>query len=281
MQVKTVNITSSIDIGNTKSPLLIAGPCVMEPDINMLYQVGLEIKKICYELNIPYVFKTSYDKANRSSINSYRGPGLKKALPILRELKKELDVPLLLDIHSPKEADLVADIADIIQIPAFLCRQTDLIIAASQTKKVINIKKGQFLSPEDMKNIVEKIEKYDNNKILLTERGVSFGYHNLIVDMRSFRIMQQTGYPVIIDATHSVQLPGTLNGSTGGKREFVPIIAKASIAAGANGIFMEVHPEPPKALCDAQNQFYLKDLKPLLKDILNIYRVVNKNVKAC
>jgi len=257
--------------------IFIGGPCVIEHDNNMLFEVCKELKRISKKLDFDFYFKSSFDKANRSSITSYRGPGLEKSIPILESIKKKLDVRILVDVHNEFQPEKLTDIVDIIQIPAFLCRQTDLLVSAGKTGKTINIKKGQFVSPEDMLFAVKKIESTGNNNIMITERGSSFGYHNLVVDMRSFPIMKKFGYPVIFDSTHSVQLPGGKNGVTGGQREFIPSLAKAAIAAGADGIFMEIHPDPECALCDSTNQFYLSKAEELLTKLSEIYMVVNND----
>jgi len=256
-----------IKIGGKNRMVLIAGPCVIENE-KMVFELAGEIKKITARLGVPFIFKASYDKANRTSIKSFRGPGLKKGLEILSRVKKKYRVPLLIDVHCTKDVFSVSRVADIIQIPAFLCRQTDLLLAAARTKKVVNIKKGQFLSPYDMKNVVEKVESAGNNNILLTERGTFFGYNNLVVDMRSIIVMKALGYPVVFDATHSVQLPGGLGHQTGGQREFIVPLAKAAIAVGASALFTEVHPEPKKALSDGPNSIKLSKLKNLLYEVL-------------
>ncbi len=275
--------TRQINIGNLKvggdNPLfLIAGPCVIENE-KLARTTAEEVKKICDRLNIPFIFKSSYDKANRSALKSFRGPGLKKGLAILKKVKETINVPVLCDVHSQKEIKEVAGIVDIIQIPAFLCRQTDLILEASKTGKPINVKKGQFLAPWDVKNIIQKIESVGNRNILLTERGTSFGYNNLVVDMKSLPIMRKFGYPVIFDATHSVQLPGGLGTSSGGLREFIPYLARASVACGCDGVFLEVHPKPEKALCDGANSFPLKELSALLEELKKIDAIVRKHKK--
>lgn len=265
--------TGNIEIGG-KSPLvLISGPCVIE-DYETTFRIAAFLKNITDELDIPLIFKASYDKANRTSINSFRGPGLLKGLKILERIKAELDIKILSDVHSTNEIDTAAQILDIIQIPAFLCRQTDFIVKVAATRKTINIKKGQFLAPWDISNIVEKVTSTGNNRILLTERGTMFGYNNLIVDFRGIKIMQNTGWPVIFDATHSVQLPGGDGSSSGGQREFAPILAKAAVAAGADGIFMEVHPEPEKALCDGPNSLKLENLHKLLSKLKAIRSLI-------
>lgn len=252
---------------------LIAGPCVIESYERTL-MIGREIKKICERLGVQYIFKASYDKANRSSIKSFRGPGLEKGLEILAAIKKELQVPVLSDVHDVSQLEPASKVLDWLQIPAFLCRQTDLVYNAAKTGKAVNVKKGQFMAPEDMKNVLGKMEAAGNPNLSLTERGVSFGYHNLVVDMRSFPIMRQFGYPVIFDATHSVQLPGGMGTSTGGQREFIPYLARAAAAAGVDGFFMEVHDNPPEGLSDSTNMLYLSSLEDLLKDLIAIDNVV-------
>ena len=252
---------------------LIAGPCVIESYERTL-MIGREIKKICERLGVQYIFKASYDKANRSSIKSFRGPGLEKGLEILAAIKKELQVPVLSDVHDVSQLEPASKVLDWLQIPAFLCRQTDLVYNATKTGKAVNVKKGQFMAPEDMKNVLGKMEAAGNPNLSLTERGVSFGYHNLVVDMRSFPIMRQLGYPVIFDATHSVQLPGGMGTSTGGQREFIPYLARAAAAAGVDGFFMEVHDNPPEGLSDSTNMLYLSSLEDLLKDLIAIDNVV-------
>lgn len=252
---------------------LIAGPCVIE-GYDRTLMIGQEIKKICEKLNIPYIFKASFDKANRSSYHSFRGPGLEEGLEILVAIKKELQVPVLSDVHDVSQLDAAAKVLDMMQIPAFLCRQTDLVYGAAKTGKPVNVKKGQFMAPEDMKNVIEKMEEAGNPNLAVTERGASFGYHNLVVDMRSFPIMRQFGYPVIFDATHSVQLPGGMGTSTGGQREFIPYLARAAAASGVDGFFMEVHDNPPEALSDATNMLYLSSLEALLTDLIAINDIV-------
>jgi len=262
----------NIKIGKGCQLIFISGPCVLE-NYSISYEIAKFLKKITKQLNIPFIFKASYDKANRTSINSYRGPGVKKGFEILKALKKELNISILSDIHRISEIEYVSEILDIIQIPAFLCRQTDLIIEAAKTGKIINIKKGQFLSPWDMKNVIEKANSVKNKKIIITERGTMFGYNNLVVDFRGIKIIQDTtGFPVIFDATHSVQLPGGAGTSSAGQREFAPILAKAAVASGADGIFAEVYKEPDKALCDGPNSLYLDSVPDILKDIISIPR---------
>jgi len=253
---------NNFKIGENKLTIL-AGPCAIESK-DILFQTAEYLKKLTNELDINFVFKSSYDKANRSSINSYRGLGIEKGLELLAEVKKEFNLPIVTDIHNPDEAEIAAEVADIIQIPAFLCRQTDLLVAAAKTNKIINIKKGQFLAPQQMKSIANKVKESGNNKITITDRGVTFGYNNLVSDMRAIPIIQEMGYPVIFDATHSVQLPGGCGESSSGERKFVPILAKSAVAAGANGLFFEVHPNPDKALCDDQTWLIFHKLKKFL-----------------
>lgn len=254
-----------------KKPLLIAGPCVIETmDITM--ETARILKDTAENTGFSFLFKASFDKANRTSISSYRGPGMDKGLSILESVKKKLGVPVISDIHETYQAKIAAQVLDCIQIPAFLCRQTDLLVAAGETGKTVNIKKGQHMAPWDMKHVVNKFVETGNNQILLTERGSCFGYNNLVVDMRSLKIMQDLGFPVIFDATHSVQLPGAGDGCSSGQREYVPILAKAAAAAGADGIFMEVHPDPDKALCDGPNSLHIDDVEKLLRELSAIIR---------
>lgn len=255
---------------------LMAGPCVIE-DPDRTLAIGKRAKEICQKVGIPYIFKASFDKANRSSISSYRGPGLKEGLRILADIKKELQVPVVSDIHSIEQVEPAAEVLDVLQIPAFLCRQTDLVVGAAKTGKCINIKKGQFLAPKDMANVVGKVEEVGNPNLMLTERGASFGYNNLVVDMRSFPIMRSFGYPVVFDATHSVQLPGGAGTTSGGQREFVPYLARAAAAAGVDGFFMEVHDNPAEALSDGPNMVRLDELEALLRDLVAINNLVKKH----
>ena len=266
---------NGIRIGNGNPLLLIAGPCVIESERES-YNTAKRLKEITAELNIPLIFKSSYDKANRTSIDSPRGPGLKKGLKILKKIKDKLNLPILSDVHSKDEIKEAANVLDVIQIPAFLCRQTDFVIAVAKTKRPVNVKKGQFLSPWDTKNIIKKIESTGNKNILITERGFSFGYNNLVADMRSIPIMRQFGYPVVFDATHSVQLPGGAGTSSGGQREFVAHLARAAAAVGCDGIFMEVHPSPDKALCDGPNMINLDNLFLILKQLKEIDNLVRR-----
>ena len=268
---------NTITIGNVKyesgSFPLIAGPCVIESRDHIL-MMAEQIQKITSTMNIPLIFKSSFDKANRSAIDSFRGPdNLDTGLSILNDVKTELGIPVLTDVHLPDQCKVVAEVSDVLQIPAFLCRQTDLLIAAGKTGKVINIKKGQFLAPGKMKHVAEKVESTGNKNILLTERGTSFGY-SLVSDMTSIPVMQNVGYPVIFDATHSAQLPGDQN-VTGGQRNMIPTLAKAAVAAGCNGIFMEVHNDPSNAKSDASTQWPLDNLEDLLGTLLKIYEAVH------
>lgn len=264
---------TKVTFGNGSPFALIAGPCVIEGEAITLRHAE-KISKIARDLKIPYVFKASYDKANRSSADSFRGPGLREGLRILRKVKEEIGVPVLSDVHEVEQVEDAAEVLDILQIPAFLCRQTDLIVAAAKTGKVVNVKKGQFLAPWDMKNVVKKIKAAGNEKIILTERGISFGYNNLVSDFRSVPVMREFGYPVVFDVTHSVQLPGGLGNASGGQREFIPTLAKCAIVSGADGLFFEVHENPDKALSDGPNAVPLKNLKELLKLLKDLKEVV-------
>ncbi|MBI4778365.1 3-deoxy-8-phosphooctulonate synthase [Candidatus Desantisbacteria bacterium] len=278
MREKTKEIKiGQITIGGNNPMFLIAGPCVIESE-DMCFETAKRLLGITNSLSIPFVFKASYDKANRMSVASYRGPGIKEGLRILSRLKKELNIHLLTDVHSVDEVDAAAEVVDIIQIPALLCRQTDLILKAASTSRVINLKKGQFMAPWDMINLIEKVVATGNENLILTERGTTFGYNNLVVDFRSIPTMQSTGYPVILDATHSVQLPGGAGNCSSGQAEFVPYIAKAGAACGCNGLFMEVHPCPEKALCDGANSFRLSELAELLKIIKGIDELIRKKI---
>lgn len=263
---------------NDDSPLFfIAGPCVIEDEV-MVLEVASELKRISEEYNVLVIFKASYDKANRTSVTSYRGPGLEKGLKVLEKVKVDTGLPILSDIHTPEETNKVKELLDVLQIPAFLCRQTDLLLSAALTQKAVNVKKGQFLSPWDMKNAVEKIESTGNKNIMLTERGTMFGYNNLIVDMRSIPVMKAFGYPVVFDATHSVQLPGGAGNASGGQREYIITLSKAAVAAGCNGVFMEVHPDPGKALSDGATQLALKDVGMFIKELSKLGNFVREGV---
>lgn len=264
--------SGDILIGQGSPLVLISGPCVIE-DYKTTFEIASFLKELTQKLNIPFIFKASYDKANRTSINSFRGPGITEGLKILDSIKAELDVTILSDVHSISEIADAALVLDIIQIPAFLCRQTDLIVEAARAGKPLNIKKGQFLAPWDIANVVEKVTSTGNHQILITERGTMFGYNNLVVDFRGIKIMQDSGFPVIFDATHSIQLPGGAGTSSGGQREFAPILASAAVAAGADGIFMEVHTDPDKALCDGPNSLKLDNLHNLISQLKAIKAV--------
>jgi 2-dehydro-3-deoxyphosphooctonate aldolase (KDO 8-P synthase) len=259
----------SFSVGAGHRPFLIAGPCVIESEQLVMDTAG-RIAEITQSLGMPYIFKASFDKANRTSIKSFRGPGLEKGLAVLKKVKDDLGLPVLTDVHTEEQATEAGKVVDVLQIPAFLCRQTDLLIAAANTGKVVNVKKGQFLSPIEMGNAVKKVEECGSRRIILTERGSSFGYNNLVVDMRSFPIMRGFGYPVVFDATHSVQLPGGGGTKSSGQREFVEPLACAAAGAGVDGFFMEVHPNPDQALSDGPNMVPLHQLKTLLERIIRI-----------
>ena len=265
---------NNFEIGKDKLTVF-AGPCAIESK-DIVFKTAEKLKKVCEDLNINYIFKASYDKANRSSIKSFRGPGLEEGLKILAAVKKEFNLPIVTDIHKEEEAKPAAEVADVLQIPAFLCRQTDLLVAAAKTEKIVNIKKGQFLAPSQMKSIAQKVIDSGNDKILITERGTTFGYNNLVSDMRSIKIIQDMGYPVVFDATHSVQLPGGAGESSSGEREFAPLLAKSAVAAGAKCLSFEIHPEPEKALCDGANMIPLNEAYDLFKILNEIFRVVNR-----
>jgi 2-dehydro-3-deoxyphosphooctonate aldolase (KDO 8-P synthase) len=268
-----------IKIANTKlggnNPLfIIAGPCVIE-NADVVFHTAEKLKEICRKTGLSLLFKSSYDKANRTSLSSFRGPGLEKGLKILSDVRNRFDIPVISDVHSVEEIKPASEVLDALQIPAFLCRQTDLLIAASKTGKPVNVKKGQFLAPWDVKNIIDKFISTGNRNIFITERGTSFGYNNLVVDFRGLPIMQSLGYPVIFDVTHSLQLPGGMGKSSGGQREFAEPLARAAVAVGADGLFMEVHPEPDKALCDGPNMIKLDKAETLL----NVMKAINALVK--
>ncbi|MBN1527101.1 MAG: 3-deoxy-8-phosphooctulonate synthase [Candidatus Omnitrophica bacterium] len=274
-------MTNEIQVGKIKiggkNPLvLIAGPCVIESEESALRHAKL-LKDVASKLKMPLIYKSSYDKANRTSIKSYRGPGLKKGLAILKKVKEKFGIPVLSDVHCKAEIREAAKVLDVIQIPAFLSRQTDLILAAAQAGRVVNIKKGQFLAPWDMRHVISKIESKHNRKIILTERGVSFGYNNLVSDFRSILVMKEFGYPVVYDATHSVQTPAGRGDSSGGERKFIPYLSMAAVACGADGIFMEVHEDPERALSDGPNMVRMRDLGK----ILSCVKRVEEAVKRC
>jgi len=266
-----------LSISNNKSFTLIAGPCQLESEKHA-YEVAKELKQITQKLNLGLIYKTSFDKANRTSLKGKRGVGLEKSLPIFDKIRKDLQIPILTDVHTIDQCKVVSKHVDVLQIPAFLCRQTDLLIAAAKTGKIINVKKGQFLAPWDMINVVKKIEESGNKNILVTERGASFGYNTLVSDMRSLPIMAQNGYPVVFDATHSVQQPGGMGDKSGGQREFVEYLARAAVAVGVAAIFMETHPDPDNAPSDGPNMVPLSKMQNLLKQLVEIDNLI-KNVK--
>ncbi len=267
------NITDNLTIGDQCPLTLFGGPCVIESE-EFTLKMATEIKKVCDRLGVNFVFKSSFDKANRTSINSFRGYPIEEGLKILQRVKDEIGVPIVTDIHLPQQAAIAAEVVDILQIPAFLCRQTDLLLAAAATGKAINVKKGQFLAPWDMKNVVTKLESSGNNRIMLTERGTSFGYNTLVVDFRSLPQMRALGYPVVFDATHSVQMPGGQGNKSGGQREFVPYLARAAAAIGIDALFMEIHEDPDRALSDGPNMIPLAQLERVLKEILTVHNTV-------
>lgn len=274
-----INSVNTVKVGNYEIGgennrfTLIAGPCVME-SFELMDEVAGKVKEICDKLNINYIFKASFDKANRSSIHSYRGPGLEEGMKMLKKIKEKYKIPVITDVHETWQCEKVAEVADILQIPAFLCRQTDLLIAAAKTGKAINIKKGQFLAPWDMKNIVVKMEESGNKNIMLCERGSTFGYNNMVVDMRSLLEMRKFNYPVVFDVTHAVQKPGGLGTATSGDREYVYPLLRAGLALGVDAIFAEVHPNPAEAKSDGPNMLYLKDLEEILEIAVKIDNIV-------
>jgi 2-dehydro-3-deoxyphosphooctonate aldolase (KDO 8-P synthase) len=265
-----IPISDDISIGDGNL-VLIAGPCVIESEAATL-EIALTLKAMAGELDLPLIFKASFDKANRTSVDSYRGPGLEQGLKILTRVKAEVGLPVLSDVHEVSQVAAAAEVLDVLQIPAFLCRQTDLVVAAARTGKVVNIKKGQFLAPWDMKPVVEKVRSAGNNKIILTERGASFGYNNLVVDFRSLPIMRALGCPLVLDVTHSVQLPGGQGSYSGGQREFIAPLARAGVAVGVDGLFMEVHPDPAQALCDGPNSLPLAEVPALWRELKELHQ---------
>lgn len=273
--MKTVQV-GNIKIGAGQPLALLAGPCVLE-GLERSLKIGRGIQQIANRLGIPYIFKASFDKANRSSYQSFRGPGLEEGLKMLQTIKDELNVPVVTDIHCTTQVEAAAEVADLLQIPAFLCRQTDLLYAAAKSGKAVNVKKGQFLAPKDMGNVVAKLEEGGCKNILLTERGASFGYNNLVVDMRTFPIMRSFGYPVVFDATHSVQLPGGAGTKSAGNREYVEYLMRGAVGCGIDALFMEVHDNPEEALSDGPNMVYLDKLEGLLEDALAIDAIVRKH----
>lgn len=270
--VNTVKV-GNYEIGGKRRFTLIAGPCAMESQ-EIMEEVAGKVKEICDRLGINYIFKSSFDKANRSSIHSYRGPGLEEGMKMLKKIKEKFNIPVVTDVHEPWQCEKVAEVADMLQIPAFLCRQTDLLVAAAKTGKAVNVKKGQFLAPWDMKNVVKKMEEAGTKNILLCERGAMFGYNNMVVDMRSLLEMRKFNYPIVFDVTHSVQRPGGLGNTTAGDREYVYPLLRAGMAVGVDMIFAEVHPNPEVAKSDGTNMLYLKDLEEILKTAIKIDDIV-------
>jgi 2-dehydro-3-deoxyphosphooctonate aldolase (KDO 8-P synthase) len=275
--MRKIQVTEDIIIGANEPLVMLSGPCVIESEEHTLF-CAAELQKIFAPFNIRLIFKASYDKANRSSIHSFRGPGMDEGLKILQKVQRELGLPVVTDVHTPEEAKVAGSVCEMIQIPAFLSRQTDLLVAAGETKAAINVKKGQFLSPWEMKNVVEKLESVGSEKILLTDRGTSFGYNNLVSDFRSIPIMQSFGVPVCFDASHSVMLPGGLGTASGGQREFIPTLSKAAIAAGANALFMEAHPTPATAKSDAATVMPFDELKLLLPILERLYAAIHSDL---
>lgn len=265
----------NLSIGGGMPMALIAGPCIIENKKNT-FKIAEGLVEVTKRLGVPLIFKASYDKANRTSVKSFRGPGLTEGLRILSEVRKEFNVPILTDVHCRHDVDIAADVVDVVQVPAFLCRQTDLLLAVAKKAKCVNIKKGQFLAPWDMKYAIEKIEEGGNKNILITERGTSFGYNRLVVDMCSFPIMRDLGYPVIFDVTHSLQMPGGLGSRSGGRSELISYLARAGVACGIDGIFIEVHFDPRKALSDGPNSLKLEELPEMLKELVEIDKVIKK-----
>ena len=278
-ETKEISVGEKIKIGGAHPLFLLGGPCVLESQEHAV-SLAKEISGVCNSLGIPYVFKASFDKANRSSLDSYRGPGFSDGLQILDNIKNTLGIPVLSDVHETTQIEKAAQVLDIIQIPAFLCRQTDLLVEAARTGKPINIKKGPFLAPHDMKNIVEKVRRQGNDNIILTERGTTFGYNNLVFDVRSIPIMKGLGFPVVIDASHSVQKPGGQGVRSGGESEFIPQIAAAGIAAGSDGLFLEIHDDPPNALSDGPNSLNINKLHDVLRFLLRVHKAVQTETKS-
>jgi len=270
---------AGVKLGGGRPMVLIAGPCVIEGGRACMDHAKL-VKEAAASVQIPLIFKASFDKANRTSASSFRGVGMEEGLEILKSIKNELKLPILTDVHDPAQCDSVAEVADVLQIPAFLCRQTDLLIAAGKTGRAVNVKKGQFLAPSDIKNVIEKVRSTDNEDIMITERGTTFGYHYLVNDMRALPSMRKLGFPVIFDATHSVQTPGGMGSRSGGERQFIPTLSRAAVAAGVDGVFLEVHPDPDKAPSDAASMLPIKDLVPLLRVLKSIEHAVKLAVDA-
>jgi 2-dehydro-3-deoxyphosphooctonate aldolase (KDO 8-P synthase) len=278
MALRSVRV-GGFEIGAGKPLALIAGPCVIEGGEAALRHASL-LREMTDRVGIPYIYKSSYDKANRSSLESYRGPGIERGLEILAEVKEKIGVPLLTDVHEKEQVGLVQEVVDVLQIPAFLCRQTDFVLAVAQSGKVINVKKGQFLAPWDMRNVIEKIISTGNEQVMVTERGVSFGYNYLVSDMRSLVVMREFGHPVVFDATHSLQLPGGLGKASGGERQFIGALARAGVAVGIDAIFMEVHEDPDRALSDGPNSISLNELEGLLRRLKEIDGIVKDGLKG-
>jgi 2-dehydro-3-deoxyphosphooctonate aldolase (KDO 8-P synthase) len=278
MALRSVRV-GGFEIGAGKPLALIAGPCVIEGGEAALRHASL-LREMTDRVGIPYIYKSSYDKANRSSLESYRGPGIERGLEILAEVKEKIGVPLLTDVHEKEQVGLVQEVVDVLQIPAFLCRQTDFVLAVAQSGKVINVKKGQFLAPWDIRNVIEKIVSTGNEQVMVTERGVSFGYNYLVSDMRSLVVMREFGHPVVFDATHSLQLPGGLGKASGGERQFIGALARAGVAVGIDAIFMEVHEDPDRALSDGPNSISLNELEGLLRRLKEIDGIVKDGLKG-
>ncbi len=276
---RAIRVGPGVDLGSPRSLFLIAGPCVIESRRHALF-LAREIRDVCRGLRMPFVFKASYDKANRSSVDSFRGPGLREGLDVLRAVKDGIGVPVLSDVHETAQVAPAAEVVDILQIPAFLCRQTDLLAAAARTGRAVNLKKGQFLSPWDMRNVLDKVLAEGNRRVLLTERGASFGYNNLVLDVRSFPVMARWGFPVVVDASHAVQRPGGEGARSGGDGDLIPVLARAGVAAGADGLFLEVHENPAKALSDRMNSLRLDRLEDVLRDCLAVRRAVAAAAEA-
>ncbi len=266
---------AQIQIGGGAPLTVIAGPCVIESREAALRHAGA-LREIADRVGVPYIFKSSYDKANRSSVNSFRGPGLEKGLEILLEVKRKMGVPVLTDVHEIDQVAAVKEVADVLQIPAFLCRQTDFVLTVAKSGRVVNVKKGQFLAPWDMRNVLDKILSTGNDRVLLTERGTSFGYNNLVSDMRSLVVMRELGFPVVFDATHSLQLPGGLGSASGGERKYIPALARAGVAAGVDALFMEVHEDPDQAMSDGPNSLELRDFEGLLRVVKRLDALVKE-----
>jgi 2-dehydro-3-deoxyphosphooctonate aldolase (KDO 8-P synthase) len=276
IKTKKIRITEQVTVGGGGPLFLIAGPCVIESEKQAL-SLARRVKEVCRRLDIPYIFKASYDKANRSSVRSYRGPGLERGLAILRAVKEEVGVPVLSDVHETSQVGPAAEVLDVIQIPAFLCRQTDLIVEAARTKKPLNLKKGQFLSPQEMENAVEKADSQGNKDVMITERGTFFGYNNLVFDVRSIPIMKQWGRPVVLDASHLVQRPGGRGEASGGEAEFIPTMVRTGVAAGADGLFLELHDHPERALSDGYNALNINELEDILAAARRIRQALLEN----